>query len=122
MAAAYRTVGGTIQRDSRGRSAARKRLRRTGMSSWCVRLGMSTVGDRGHATGRELVAASAALRWPRHPRAIGAADQLADCGHDSPVGRPLRAPAATPHDLTTGVVTPVIAVSFEDHGVARIGS
>ena len=27
--------------------------------------------------------ARAALRWPRHPRAIGAADQLADCGHET---------------------------------------
>jgi hypothetical protein len=33
----------------------------------------------------EAMTARAALRRPRHPRAIGAADQIADCGHDSEV-------------------------------------
>jgi hypothetical protein len=40
-----------------------------------------------HRAGAERVTVRAALRWPRHPRAIGAADQLADCGHESTVGR-----------------------------------
>jgi hypothetical protein len=36
-----------------------------------------------HRAGAERVTARAALRWPPHPRAIGAADQIADCGHET---------------------------------------
>ena len=38
-----------------------------------------------HPARREPVPARAALRRPDHPAAIGDADQLADCGHDSKV-------------------------------------
>jgi hypothetical protein len=31
----------------------------------------------------EPVPARAALRWADHPRAVSAADQLADCGHEA---------------------------------------
>jgi serine/threonine protein kinase, bacterial len=51
-----------------------------------------------HPVGAELVAARATLRWPHHPRAIGAADQLADCGHgarSAPVVSGLAAFAST---------------------------
>ena len=35
------------------------------------------------AAGAEPVTARATLRRPNHPRAVGAADQIADCGHAS---------------------------------------
>jgi hypothetical protein len=40
-----------------------------------------------HPATPQSVPARAVLRWPNHPLAIGAADQLADCGHDPRVGR-----------------------------------
>ena len=39
------------------------------------------------AAGAEPVTARATLRWPNHPRAIGAADKLADCGQVSIIAR-----------------------------------
>jgi hypothetical protein len=36
-----------------------------------------------HPARREPVPALTVLRWPDHPPAIGAADQFADCGHDT---------------------------------------
>ena len=36
-----------------------------------------------HRARPQAVTVRAALRRPRHPRAIGAADQLADCGHET---------------------------------------
>jgi hypothetical protein len=35
------------------------------------------------AAGAEPVTARATLRWPNHPRAVCAADEIADCGHVS---------------------------------------
>jgi hypothetical protein len=35
----------------------------------------------------EPVTARATLRWPNHPRAVCAADKLADCGHVSIIAR-----------------------------------
>jgi hypothetical protein len=40
---------------------------------------------RKHSAGCELMPARAVLRWPRHPRTIGAADKSAN-RHDSTVG------------------------------------
>jgi hypothetical protein len=34
-----------------------------------------------HGARPEAMTVRTGQRWPRHPRAIGAADQLADCGH-----------------------------------------
>ena len=42
-----------------------------------------------HPARREPVPARAALRWPDHPPAIGAADELAEGGHDK-AGAPAR--------------------------------
>jgi len=39
------------------------------------------------AAGAEPVTARATLRWPNHPRAVGAADKLAACGHVSIIAR-----------------------------------
>ena len=39
------------------------------------------------AAGAEPVTARATLRWPNHPRAVCAADKLADCGHVSIIAR-----------------------------------
>jgi hypothetical protein len=36
-----------------------------------------------HRARAERVTARAPLRWPRHPLAIGAADESADCGHET---------------------------------------
>jgi hypothetical protein len=40
--------------------------------------------------GPEAATVPAALRWPRHPRAIGAADQTAACGHEPIIRAALR--------------------------------
>ena len=36
-----------------------------------------------HRARPQAMTAQAALRWPRHPRTIGAADKSADCEHES---------------------------------------
>jgi hypothetical protein len=40
-----------------------------------------------HPAGAELMAARAPLGRSNHPTTVGAADQLADCGHDRRVSR-----------------------------------